>query len=549
MAVLLRRPLLVAVLFLLVAAMVAVLGPAAQAGTGTFTATGDAYVSQANPGGTHVSGALKTDTKAGQDRWSYLRFDVSGVPDGATGALKVRAQSSGTVARVYTVPCSWSEATLTWNNKPAYGAQLASVGSFTSNTTVSFGVGAVANGAACFVLRTDQTQEKLWASREDGTPGNRPQLDVTWTDPPPPPPPSGNQLRWGMFNIPTSPVPTGYCSTNGVKVAVVEMRWESAEPTDDAWSTSYFNMQRAKYDAYRAAGCQVTLNWGMHHPPTFVENTPNAKWIDQNGNVYTGSDDVDLMSNKALRAEAEEYALRVFAEFGPGRDFLHTRVGGSHWGELGYPSRSILPDGTDTYWTFNALATDNPVPPYRPCSGSPSQARAFTDWMLNRVVEFQNWQISAVNAAKAFPATHADPGLPAPLYPGNNMTEAEVDQVVAGNLCSGTVPENDGKFPRGHMFARQVNGVPAGTDVTVWGTWANNPNSTNAILDDLADARGFDVAYENSGPGSVAKVQPTENTCRAAFSDGPTTQDVTCYWIRYGDPGTAEYVTAIASDP
>jgi hypothetical protein len=517
----------------------------AVAGSGAFTATGDAYVSQGNPNATHAGGALKTNSGSGS-RWAYLRFDVSGIPAGATDAaatLKVTAQNAGTGAKVLAAPCGWAESSLTWNNKPAPGVQLATAASWVNTQTVSFPVGSAANGPVCYVLQTTPSTQYSWDSRESTNAARRPQLAVTWTDP------LVKQLRWGMFNVPTAPVPAGYCSTNNVTVAVVEMSWQSAEPTDDAWSASYFDTQRAKYDAYQAAGCQVSLNWGMHHPPTFIENTPNAKFIDQAGNVYTGSDEVDLLSNKTLRAEAEEYALRVFAEFGPTRDFLHTRVGGTTLGELGYPNRSVLPDGTDTYWVFNALATDNPVPSYRPCSGSSSQARAFTDWMLNRVVEFQNWQISAVNAAKAFPATHADPGLPAPLYPGNNMTEAEVDQVVAGNLCSGTIPENDGKFPRGHMFARQIDGVPDGTEVAVWGTWANNPNTTNAILDDLADANGFDVAYENSGPGSVAKVQPTEDTCRAAFSDGPADQNVTCYWIRYGDPGTVEYVTAIATDP
>jgi hypothetical protein len=356
-------------------------------------------------------------------------------------------------------------------------------------------------------------------------------------------------LRFGMFNIPTAPVPAGYCTTNGVKVAVLEMSWASAEPTDDAWSTSYFNTKRAQYDAWNAAGCKVVLANGLQTPPAWMQSKPNAKYLNQDGTVYTGSTEVDLVSNVGLRPEAEEYTLRVFQEFGPSRDFFQTRVGGNHWGELGYPPRQRT-DGLDDYWAFNALATDNPVPAYRPCTGLASQAGTFANWYINRITGFQNWQLTAVYAAKANLAVYADPGVAAVLYPGNNMTEAEITSAIAGNLCSTTVAENDGKFSGGHMWARQINGVPAGTDIAAWGTWANNTgNTSNAVLDNLADARGFDVAYENSGPGSVAKVQPTEDTCRSAFSDGPSSQDVTCYWIRYGDPGTAEYVTAIASNP
>ena len=116
------------------------LGASAQS---TIVPIADAYVqdgkSAAKNFGADNTLEVATSAKAGSNLDSYLKFDLSAVPAFARARLRLFASLSakGSVTTtVYTVPVTtWTEKTITWNNKPARGAVLNTF-SVTSKTPV-----------------------------------------------------------------------------------------------------------------------------------------------------------------------------------------------------------------------------------------------------------------------------------------------------------------------------------------------------------------------------------------------------------------------------
>jgi hypothetical protein len=177
---------------------------AAQADTAVSTPTEDSWTISSQPTsvGTRpqddelwvqaASGSLPTER-------AYLKFNAT-VPAGATVqgvSLQVKASGktySGTDngPTVYKVPCTFTEATLTYSNAPATtGSALNSYPAFTNSQAWSTGLGAAAwvgNGEYCFALTPDSTNDLgVWSS-EAPTADNRPKLLITYTPAPPPPP-------------------------------------------------------------------------------------------------------------------------------------------------------------------------------------------------------------------------------------------------------------------------------------------------------------------------------------------------------------------------
>jgi hypothetical protein len=66
-----------------------------------------------------------------RERRAYVRFELTGIPAGATGItaslrLYAPADASSSVRFVVSqVATGWSEATLSWNNQPVVGATVA----------------------------------------------------------------------------------------------------------------------------------------------------------------------------------------------------------------------------------------------------------------------------------------------------------------------------------------------------------------------------------------------------------------------------------------
>jgi hypothetical protein len=157
--------------------------------TYTFGPSADTYVSEASPSSSYTTSSSFTAVGgSGSAKQSFLRFTVSGLPAGvAVSSAKLRlyvtndSTSGGIVQSVSTN--TWPEA-LTWAGKPAIdGPALATLGAVGVNTFVEIDLGtAIAgNGSYSFAitLPASVTNTVGYASRENGTVGNRPQLIVT----------------------------------------------------------------------------------------------------------------------------------------------------------------------------------------------------------------------------------------------------------------------------------------------------------------------------------------------------------------------------------
>ena len=165
------------------------LGSPASAATVNGTNNKDVMAKEKSP--TTNFGAqnqLQVSAQAGYRKISYLQFTVSGIPAGATGItaqLKLGSLTTAT-GRPITVHAvsstSWTEAGLTWSNKPALGTALATVSSHTAGAYSVWAVGSHVNGNGTFALGVDSTfaGDTIFESRE-GT--NVPLLVVTYTPP------------------------------------------------------------------------------------------------------------------------------------------------------------------------------------------------------------------------------------------------------------------------------------------------------------------------------------------------------------------------------
>lgn len=172
-------------------------------GTINLNAQHDAYVRDGSNAtttfGTTDAASLVTKVapagQANNNRESYLLFDLSSVTRTVTGAtLKVNGHTednrdANVVVGAYTVSgTSWTESTLTWNNKPASATTALATATVTDATAryynwnvASYIQSELAAGRTkvSFVLKNQQeTQGRLlWNSKETGS--NAPQLTIT----------------------------------------------------------------------------------------------------------------------------------------------------------------------------------------------------------------------------------------------------------------------------------------------------------------------------------------------------------------------------------
>jgi hypothetical protein len=202
------------VLFAIFAALLAAASPA-SADTATVLSTKDHFVRSKTPATVQASGALKTKGAASDTEYAYLGFTVSQIPAGATNVtatLEVWSNSAVTrtsrvfaAANTLSTGVDWTESNVTWDNRPAAGAQLATHAPTSSAGYVPFNVSSLvnANGTYTLQLRTDNNNEFQWQGDEQT---NKPRLVLSWT--PEGPPPSGDLLTWAP------PGTTGYTVLN-----------------------------------------------------------------------------------------------------------------------------------------------------------------------------------------------------------------------------------------------------------------------------------------------------------------------------------------------
>ena len=155
--------------------------PSAGSGTGTFDANADAYVrdgmSTANFG---TADPLFVDGgPAGEVRHVYIRFPTNGTGGATSVRLRINALESGSTIEVRSAQGGWTESGLTWSNRPAYGAVLATFNAAPGVNTITLPVSALAaSGPTTLVLTRPGTSRLEVTSRESATAASRPQLIV-----------------------------------------------------------------------------------------------------------------------------------------------------------------------------------------------------------------------------------------------------------------------------------------------------------------------------------------------------------------------------------
>jgi len=144
--------------------------PTATPATFTFTTEADAYVLAVSPDsnfGTEIR--LRTDGQPVER--SYVRFNVQGLPGGASSAtLKLFALTGSSAGFSTHVASSngWGEPTITFNNGPGFGSSIASSGAYGGGAWVSIDVTSAigGNGLVTFVLNGNDANLSALAARE-----------------------------------------------------------------------------------------------------------------------------------------------------------------------------------------------------------------------------------------------------------------------------------------------------------------------------------------------------------------------------------------------
>jgi hypothetical protein len=151
---------------------------------------------------------------------SYAKFDVSGLSgQPLTSVLRLWVETTGTTTyKVYQVSDNgWTETGLTFTNKPAFGALVATSGATTAGTWMDLDVtGAVAgNGLVTLGFTTGSTAGKNFGSREDA--GHAPQLLLTAQ-----PPANGDPVIVAAGDIACSPADANFNGGAGTATACHE---------------------------------------------------------------------------------------------------------------------------------------------------------------------------------------------------------------------------------------------------------------------------------------------------------------------------------------
>lgn len=147
----------------------------------SFVARADARVEEAFATSHFASSFLRCDGGSGKKIQSFLEFEVSGLT-GPVLSAEVRLRATSSTAggpSIYRTAVGWSEADLTWNDRPLpAGGMLARRIAIASGSRVTLDVGSavIGNGKYAFVLLPESSDGVDFASREQTDP---PTLVVT----------------------------------------------------------------------------------------------------------------------------------------------------------------------------------------------------------------------------------------------------------------------------------------------------------------------------------------------------------------------------------
>lgn len=184
-------------------------------------------------------------------------------------------------------------------------------------------------------------------------------------------------------------------SSKGIKVAMIEFRWDKYEPlVEGDFDETYIANMKREFNSMRAAGMQVTLAMGVHFTPAWVKALPNSKYINQNG---TTNSMLNVVFNNQIRAKVQAYYNQIDKDFGI-ENFWALRITSGGSAEMLYP-------GDRTYWAYDVNAQNgadmpptmarNPFPGWKPGDRSitTTQVGQWADWYLRALNDVANWQM------------------------------------------------------------------------------------------------------------------------------------------------------------
>jgi acid phosphatase type 7 len=163
------------------------LASGARADTLTFKVAEDSYTSQSNASATHGTNTYLGNNAAPGERRAYLKFNVSGLPTGATGihaTFTIYAQAASIESfTIWSVPPTWTEAALSWNNQPALGTALTTLNGVAYKwNSIDLSSHITSNGTYAFAITTTSATQVRFTSKESTS--NQPaSLTMTWAAP------------------------------------------------------------------------------------------------------------------------------------------------------------------------------------------------------------------------------------------------------------------------------------------------------------------------------------------------------------------------------
>ncbi|MEX2382313.1 MAG: hypothetical protein WD490_08020 [Opitutales bacterium] len=279
----------------------------------------------------------------------------------------------------------------------------------------------------------------------------------------------------------------------GLDLAVLEMIWSEFEPEPGRVSQAYVDQQRERLHAFRDAGLDVILVFGVQYPPEWLRNLPHARYQNQYGESFIdpspGMNVVNSVFNAEIREHQADYYAKVFEHLG--NDFFGVRIGGGWYGEVNYPPHRFG-EAENVYWGFDPIAQGkrpglpegmkpSPVPGWIPGSpeGDADAPRLFITWMLESLQHYHDWQIQTVRE-------HYDGPLMM-LYPSWGLRSGQLEAAIDGRLSGKTQAERNGEIQRGFDFERYVAGI-RDPKVMPHSTWVDSdPAFGNDDSDQPAD--------------------------------------------------------------
>lgn len=169
----------------------------------SYAGTRDTYISQHNPTANFGAAAtLNVDGQApngsGHPNWTLFKWDLTSILPGKTVqsaaiTIDVTNHSSGQTYKLYELSGNWSEATVTWNSKPAWGATVLGAIGFNAlgMQTVNLNAAGVAivqkwidNPATNFgfaIADGGNSDGFDFPAREEAVPTRRPKLTVVYS--------------------------------------------------------------------------------------------------------------------------------------------------------------------------------------------------------------------------------------------------------------------------------------------------------------------------------------------------------------------------------